>query len=301
MRQRSTRRARRRRCVELGGHGSLSAAHGHPTRGRPSGRPRSRGRDQSRLVDGHGRHAPGFPRDRTDRSARLGRDPPRDRPKNITKSGAVGGPGSASPNAKHAGDDGRMATSDGPYYRADLALVHHLGFGRHADVCAPGILALLEPIRARDGLVVELGCGSGLLTRYLVDAGHRVIVTDASPAMVDLARCPRARRRSRRAADPARRSRSRPPMRSSRSATSSATWATSRRSTAPSSRWRTRCAPTACSPSMSATSSGVWRDGTPHPPRAVAEDWAIITEFDVPAPDRFVRQLAIFNRNDDGT
>jgi SAM-dependent methyltransferase len=35
---------------------------------------------------------------------------------------------------------------------------------------------------------VELGCGSGLLTRYLVDAGHQVIATDASPAMLDLAR-----------------------------------------------------------------------------------------------------------------
>jgi SAM-dependent methyltransferase len=36
--------------------------------------------------------------------------------------------------------------------------------------------------------VLELGCGSGLLTKYLVDAGHRVIATDASPAMLELAR-----------------------------------------------------------------------------------------------------------------
>jgi SAM-dependent methyltransferase len=55
-------------------------------------------------------------------------------------------------------------------------------------MCAPGILELLEPVRARDGLVLEVGCGSGLLTRYLVDAGHRVIATDASPAMLELAR-----------------------------------------------------------------------------------------------------------------
>jgi SAM-dependent methyltransferase len=40
----------------------------------------------------------------------------------------------------------------------------------------------------RGGLVVELGCGSGLLTRYLVEAGHRVIATDASPAMLEIAR-----------------------------------------------------------------------------------------------------------------
>jgi SAM-dependent methyltransferase len=75
-----------------------------------------------------------------------------------------------------------------PYYRVDLARIHHQGFGFHADAVAPGILKLLEPVRARRGLVLEIGCGSGLLTRYLVDAGHRVVATDASPAMVDLAR-----------------------------------------------------------------------------------------------------------------
>jgi SAM-dependent methyltransferase len=75
-----------------------------------------------------------------------------------------------------------------PYYRADLARIHHEGFAFHADAVAPGILRLLAPIRERGGLVVEIGCGSGLLTKYLVDAGHRVFATDASPAMVDLAR-----------------------------------------------------------------------------------------------------------------
>src|SRR5215831_11598969 len=77
---------------------------------------------------------------------------------------------------------------DGTYYRDDLSLVHHRGFGFHADLCAPGILELLAPVRERDGLVVEIGCGSGLLTRHLVDAGHRVLATDASPAMLELAR-----------------------------------------------------------------------------------------------------------------
>jgi SAM-dependent methyltransferase len=75
-----------------------------------------------------------------------------------------------------------------PYYRDDLALVHHLGFGFHADMCAPGILRLLDPVLEREGVVLELGCGSGLLTKHLVDAGHQVIATDASPAMLELAR-----------------------------------------------------------------------------------------------------------------
>jgi len=73
-------------------------------------------------------------------------------------------------------------------YREDLALVHHLGFGFHADACAPGILDLLRPVRRRDGLVLELGCGSGPLTRHLLAAGHRVVASDASPAMLELAR-----------------------------------------------------------------------------------------------------------------
>jgi SAM-dependent methyltransferase len=77
---------------------------------------------------------------------------------------------------------------DEPYYRRDLAYVFDRGYGLHAEACAPGILGLLEPLRAGRGLVLEIGCGSGLLTRRLVEAGHRVIATDASPAMLDLTR-----------------------------------------------------------------------------------------------------------------
>jgi len=73
-------------------------------------------------------------------------------------------------------------------YRHDLAVVHHRGFGFHAAACAPGILGLLAPVHARQGLVLELGCGTGLLTKELVAAGHRVIATDASVAMLDVAR-----------------------------------------------------------------------------------------------------------------
>jgi SAM-dependent methyltransferase len=81
-----------------------------------------------------------------------------------------------------------VVPADDPYYRRDLARIHHEGFAFHAENCAPGVLALLEPVRRRAGLVVEIGCGSGLLTRRLLEAGHRVIATDASPAMLELAR-----------------------------------------------------------------------------------------------------------------
>ncbi len=72
------------------------------------------------------------------------------------------------------------------YFARDLALVHAKGFSKHADRCAPGILELLTPVRG--GVILELGCGSGALTGYLLAAGHQVIATDASPAMVELAR-----------------------------------------------------------------------------------------------------------------
>src|SRR5271154_3073078 len=65
-------------------------------------------------------------------------------------------------------------------------MVHARGYSRHADRCAPGILELLDPVRG--GLVLELGCGAGALTRHLLAAGHRVIATDASAALLELAR-----------------------------------------------------------------------------------------------------------------
>lgn len=80
-----------------------------------------------------------------------------------------------------------MAAERDPYYRRDLALVHHRGFGFHAAACAPGILEFLAPVRAQGGLVLELGCGTGLLTQELIAAGHRVIASDASPAMLEIA------------------------------------------------------------------------------------------------------------------
>jgi hypothetical protein len=46
------------------------------------------------------------------------------------------------------------------YYRRDLALVHHRGFGFHARACAPGIVALLEPVRSRKGPVLELAAAA---------------------------------------------------------------------------------------------------------------------------------------------
>jgi SAM-dependent methyltransferase len=192
-----------------------------------------------------------------------------------------------------------VAPSD-PYYRPDLALVHHLGFGFHADACAPGILTLLEPVLERGGLVVEVGCGSGLLTRYLVDAGHRVYATDASPAMLELARetAPGAEGiRLLVLPDddlpecdavvsighvlsylPDEAALDRALLAAGRALRAGGVLALDLCDL----RW------------------GEARRGAPNFSR-VEDEWAIVTRFDLPSPSRFVREIATFVRCDDGT
>lgn len=74
------------------------------------------------------------------------------------------------------------------HYRNDLANIHHAGFGEFAEAAAPGVIDLLLRHGIRDGLVVEAGCGSGILARELTHAGFDVLGFDASTAMIALAR-----------------------------------------------------------------------------------------------------------------
>ena len=78
--------------------------------------------------------------------------------------------------------------SDRPHYRTDLAWIHHTGFSEFATLASRGILASLQSHGIREGLIVEIGCGSGILARALTDAGYAVLGIDASPAMIELAR-----------------------------------------------------------------------------------------------------------------
>lgn len=192
------------------------------------------------------------------------------------------------------------AADPGHYYRDDLALVHHLGFGFHADACAPGILALLEPIRQRGGLVVELGCGSGLLTRHLVDAGHRVVATDASPAMLDLARdhATGAERVERLILpdDPL----------PEADAVVSVGHVLSYLPDADSLQRALAAAAGALRPGGALAIdlcdlewSAVRRDQRPQVHRG--DGWLLVSEFSVPSPGRFVRDMTTFVRADDGS
>jgi SAM-dependent methyltransferase len=80
-------------------------------------------------------------------------------------------------------------------YAEDLAYTHDVGFGDFARSAAPGLLVLLRQNGIRSGLVVDLGCGSGIWAGTLTDAGYDVLGIDYSAAMIALARknAPRAR------------------------------------------------------------------------------------------------------------
>jgi SAM-dependent methyltransferase len=186
------------------------------------------------------------------------------------------------------------------YYRPDLALIHHLGFGFHAEACAPGVLALLEPIRKRGGLVVEVGCGSGLLTRHLVDAGHRVIATDASPAMIDLAREHAKGAEDVRVLvlpdDPL-------PEADAVVSVGHVVNYVGERDAVERALVAIACAVQPGGLFAIDICDLEWaalRDGSPGAGK-IADDWAIAVEFSVPAPDRFVRDIATFLPNADGT
>jgi SAM-dependent methyltransferase len=188
---------------------------------------------------------------------------------------------------------------DEPYYQHDLALIHHRGFGFHADMCAPGILRRLEPVRERDGVVLEIGCGSGLLTRHLMAAGYRVVATDASPAMLDLARKTVPGADVRVAALPA------DPLPEA-DAVVGVGHALNYLPDAESIEQALLAISGALRPGgvlaldLCDLEWGRARAAAP-PGGWSGEDWALITEFSVPAPDRFVRQMTTFVREDGGS
>jgi SAM-dependent methyltransferase len=72
-------------------------------------------------------------------------------------------------------------------YAQDLAYVHHDSFGMLAEGAAPIVLGALRRAGIRRGLIVDLGCGSGILARALTEAGYDVLVVDLSPDMLRLA------------------------------------------------------------------------------------------------------------------
>ncbi|HEX7289886.1 MAG TPA: class I SAM-dependent methyltransferase, partial [Conexibacter sp.] len=73
-------------------------------------------------------------------------------------------------------------------YGSDLARVHDLGFGYWARGAAPFVLRRLREEGIAEGLVVDLGCGSGIWAAELLEAGYEVRGVDASAEMLAIAR-----------------------------------------------------------------------------------------------------------------
>ena len=73
-------------------------------------------------------------------------------------------------------------------YGPDLAYIHDSGFGDFARGAAPGVLAILRRAGIRNGLIVDLGCGSGIWAAELIRHGYDVLGIDISQPMIELAR-----------------------------------------------------------------------------------------------------------------
>jgi SAM-dependent methyltransferase len=81
------------------------------------------------------------------------------------------------------------------HYATDLAYIHDAGFTGFVRDASPGLLQILRQHRITLGLVVDLGCGSGVWARELAGVGYQVLGVDISEAMLRLARrrAPKAR------------------------------------------------------------------------------------------------------------
>jgi SAM-dependent methyltransferase len=73
-------------------------------------------------------------------------------------------------------------------YGDDLAYIHDVGHGDFARNAAPGLLQSLHNRGITAGLVIDLGCGTGIWAKELVRAGYAVLGIDISHSMIALAR-----------------------------------------------------------------------------------------------------------------
>ena len=72
------------------------------------------------------------------------------------------------------------------FYGEDLVYIHDAGFTSLAELAADRLIEELHRL-SKGGLVVEIGCGSGVAAARLGAAGFDVVGIDASPAMLALA------------------------------------------------------------------------------------------------------------------
>ncbi|SVC54106.1 uncharacterized protein METZ01_LOCUS306960, partial [marine metagenome] len=77
---------------------------------------------------------------------------------------------------------------DSLFYTKYLANIHDTGFGFFAKGASKGILEILRENNIREGHIVDLGCGSGILAKSLADNGYTITGVDLSHDMITLAK-----------------------------------------------------------------------------------------------------------------
>lgn len=75
-----------------------------------------------------------------------------------------------------------------PGYARDVAHIHDAGFGDFARTIAPGLLRRLHAAGIGEGVVLDLGCGSGIWAAELIDAGYDVVGIDLSEDLLAIGR-----------------------------------------------------------------------------------------------------------------
>jgi SAM-dependent methyltransferase len=89
------------------------------------------------------------------------------------------------PRSKKAKESKRK--DDSPY-REDLSFIHDAGFGHLARGGGEVLLAQKPVERSMTKRAVDLGCGSGILSELLSQAGYEVVGFDLSAAMIERSR-----------------------------------------------------------------------------------------------------------------
>jgi SAM-dependent methyltransferase len=74
------------------------------------------------------------------------------------------------------------------FYGVDQSAIHHGEFGDLARQAGGYLLALLKTAGLDTGMVVDLGCGSGILVGIVSDAGYEAVGIDISADTIELAK-----------------------------------------------------------------------------------------------------------------
>lgn len=79
--------------------------------------------------------------------------------------------------------------SEDLFYDTDLAYVHDTGYSNFARHAAKMIKKVFdEQFSKKKELIIDLGCGSGIVAKELVDGGFKVLGIDKSQALIEIAK-----------------------------------------------------------------------------------------------------------------